>query len=200
MDIYLQTFIWFLIVGSIGGIVVGTLLFFQPETVANWGKVMNKWVSTRRALRSLEIPRNNTDSFVLRYPKAFGIIVLVLSVITFYKLWIAAPLETLWHPTAISVVFGWGIEVFIASLRLFFLIGTAFTAVMGLMILIDTERFKKLSTIANRWISSRLALLPLEKMYYDFDVFVMRKNRFFGAFMVLGSVYTLIALIQLIRQ
>jgi len=200
MNIYLLTFIWFLIVGSISGIVVGTLLFFQPETVANWGKVMNKWISTRKALRSLEIPRNNTDSFVLRYPRAFGTIVFVLSIITFYKLWILAPFDTLWHPTVISKVFGWGIEFMIASLRLFFLIGTAFTAIMGLMILIDIERFKKVSTIANRWISSRLALLPLEKMYYDFDVFVMRRNRFFGAFIVLGSVYTLIALIQLIRQ
>lgn len=200
MNIYLLTWIWFLIIGTIAGVVIGAVLYFQPETISRWSKVMNRWISTRRALRGLEIPRNTTDGYIMRHLKLFGGLVVILSVITFYKLWVAAPLSTLWHPTAISEVFGWGTEIFVASVRLFFLIGSVFAAIVGLIMIVNEEGFRKFSSLSNKWISSRLALLPLEKMYYDFDVFVMQKHRLFGGIIFVGSVFSLIALIRVLMK
>ena len=55
----------------------------------------------------------------------------------------------------------------------------------------DPEKLKTINSALNRWISTRLLLLPLERMNNGFDVYVLQKNRIFGALFVLGASFIL---------
>lgn len=63
---------WFLIVGSVAGVVVGCMLCFSPHALANLEKVANQWISTRRVLRGGDDMRLSLDRLVEAHPSLSG--------------------------------------------------------------------------------------------------------------------------------
>jgi hypothetical protein len=63
---------WFLVIGSIGGVVVGALLSFYPDALATLEKYANRWFSARRGLRGGDDMRLSLDALVEAHPGPSG--------------------------------------------------------------------------------------------------------------------------------
>src|SRR5262245_53002960 len=50
-------FLLFILIGSLGGLVLGAGLLWRTAATLRFIQGMNRWVSTRRATRELEVPR-----------------------------------------------------------------------------------------------------------------------------------------------
>ena len=63
---------WFLFIGSVAGVVVGTLLCFFPDALATLEKYANRWFSPRRGLRGADDMRLTLDRLVEAHPGPSG--------------------------------------------------------------------------------------------------------------------------------
>jgi hypothetical protein len=72
MAIAAGTLKWFLIAGSVTGVLVGYLLCFSPDALAILEKHANRWFSTRRALRGGDDVHPTLDGLVATHPTPSG--------------------------------------------------------------------------------------------------------------------------------
>ena len=63
---------WFLIVGSVSGVVVGIMLCYSPEVLGSFEKYANKWVSSRRIVRGGDEMHPTLDRLVEAHPRKSG--------------------------------------------------------------------------------------------------------------------------------
>jgi len=63
---------WFLIVGSVAGVVVGGMLCFSPDALATLEKFANRWFTARRMLRGGDDMILTLDRLVEAHPKLSG--------------------------------------------------------------------------------------------------------------------------------
>ena len=63
---------WFLLVGSIAGVVIGTMLCFFPDALAVLERHANRWFSARRALQGGDDMRLTLDRLVASHPALSG--------------------------------------------------------------------------------------------------------------------------------
>lgn len=63
---------WFLVVGSVAGVVVGYLLGFSPDALQRLEKHANRWFSARRALRGGDDMNLALDTLVAAHPAPSG--------------------------------------------------------------------------------------------------------------------------------
>ena len=190
-EIAIESFKWFLILGSFVALVIGIILFIRPDVVQRVNKALNKWYSARKKMKPLEIMRD-TDDYFYRNNKILGWILLIGSVICLYVFAFDFRVE-------FSEFYGTEVELFQAlvlqTLKVFFIIFMIIGIPVWILLIFAPERLKTVSHFFNRWISTRLMLLPLEQMHYEFDSFVFKHPRFFGVVFVLGSVLILFSFI-----
>ena len=63
---------WFLIVGSVAGVVVGGMLCFSPDALATLEKFANRWITARRLLRGGDDMILTLDRLVEAHPRLSG--------------------------------------------------------------------------------------------------------------------------------
>lgn len=63
---------WFLVVGSVSGIVIGVMLCYSPRVLGSFEKYANKWISSRQILPSGEQMHLTLDKLVEVYPRQSG--------------------------------------------------------------------------------------------------------------------------------
>lgn len=63
---------WFLIVGSLAGVVIGGMLCFSPDALASLEKYANHWFSARRVLRGGDDMILTLDRLVEAHPRLSG--------------------------------------------------------------------------------------------------------------------------------
>jgi hypothetical protein len=81
VGILLDAIRWFLVVGSLAAVVIGIMLLCFPQA---WRRVearANRWYSTRELERAGDALRPSLDRLVEAFPRASGLVLLVLSVI-----------------------------------------------------------------------------------------------------------------------
>lgn len=67
-----ETMRWFLIVGSVSGVVVGIMLCYSPRVLGSFEKYANKWISPRRLLRGGDQMYPMLDKLVEAHPGKSG--------------------------------------------------------------------------------------------------------------------------------
>jgi hypothetical protein len=67
-----DTLRWFLIVGSVAGVLVGLMLAFSPDALARLEKHANRWFTARTALRGGDDMRLTLDKLVAVHPRPAG--------------------------------------------------------------------------------------------------------------------------------
>lgn len=63
---------------------VGLFLWNRPSLLRGMEEEANKWVSSRRATKVLEIPRDDADRFVMRHAQRAGWLILLASLYLFF--------------------------------------------------------------------------------------------------------------------
>jgi hypothetical protein len=63
---------WFLVVGSVGGVLIGYLLCFSPDALTTLEKYANRWFSPRRGMRGGDDQHLTLDRLVEAHPAPSG--------------------------------------------------------------------------------------------------------------------------------
>lgn len=187
-----QTVFVFLLAGSAFALIVGLMLLFDSRRAFRLGEWLDRWVSTRAAMRPLE-KQHSISRPLYRRHRVFGLLICAGA------LYALALLGTPEGGAAMTKsLSGLGPLRFASwiseSLRIILLTGNAAALLFGLVFIVRPSSLRSLEAWADRSISGRKATKPLEEMRRPADQFARSHPRLVGAIVVVGSLYVLVNL------
>jgi len=202
----MRVFVVVLILGNALALLAGLSLLIVPQRVVKWlGLLTSNPLSMRRVTKRLEVT-HDSERAMLRYPRALGVALLAgggfiliklslfiaaVSVVDgglmlrrlFPNSQLSAPLwQSLWS-TTLAVV----------------LIGAVLAVLIGGLALLRVQTLKKLSSLTNRWVSTRQAAKPVSRPYYGIDQLVGKRPQAWGGVITLLALYTLVMILWFAR-
>jgi hypothetical protein len=193
-----QAFLVSLVIFGVVSLVTGLGLIYSREKTFQLFGVVNRWISTRHILKSVEVPRE-TDVIAHKYRHWIGSAFVGLGVISIIGL--VAKIDV----SAISSVFGESaarpaIAWLVESARWFLIVGSAFGIVVGAMLLFYPNAEGVLEKYTNRWISSRRIARGWDDMNMTLDKLVEAHPRPSGWVIAFASVAIVVSgLVMLVR-
>jgi hypothetical protein len=181
----------FFIVGSIGAFVVGLILIFRPDSLAQFNDISNSWYSERKSTKPLDIMRDS-DRVFMRNHQITGWIMLVASLVGLYLLVTRIPHDPFDQVKGMDEQVQLVANVVVDVAKWFFIVFTAAGLPIWILMIFKPATLERVSNFFNRWISTRNMMRPLEEMDHRVDSFVLKYHVIFGAFFALGGVVILI--------
>lgn len=187
----LQSFVIFLVIGSLAGMVVGVLLLFRPEELQRMGHKLNRWISTRHLDQSME-RSINLDPWFYRYRRVGGTLIFLGAVYILYYFTVSME-----RAGAVGNLSGYFklpsalIGGLLDALVLSSILGALCAALVGLFLILRPSMLRDFERVANQWVSLRRAMKPVEIRREGMDEYVFRRARQAGILLVLGSFYVL---------
>lgn len=183
--------------GAALGAAVGILLLVDSERVMRWNSVLNKWYSTRQAMRALDRPIDVKRAFY-RWHRVLGVLVFAASLYTLDVLVFG------FHTSAlVRALRGTGSPALLAlildSVRLFLIAGNVAALLAAAVLVFRPSLLKGLEGWGDRQYSGRVATKPLDIMRYQPDDFTRTRPKLVGGLLVLGSLYVLVTLGVMVR-
>lgn len=186
-----------LLAGAVLGLVIGLLLVFDSARVMRWNATLNRWYSTRQAMRKLDQPVE-VKRVVYRWHRLVGIVVLGGAFYTldalifgFNTTQLVRSFRGLGNPAILSVV--------VEAVRIFLIVGNVAALAAAAVLVFRPSLLKGLEAWADRYYTARESTEVLDVMRYQPDQFVQARPRLVGALLTLGSLYTLAGLGLLLR-
>lgn len=183
--------------GAVLGVVVGVLLLWDSERVMRWNYVLNKWYSTRQAMRALDRPIDLKRPFY-RWHRVLGALVFAASLYTldvlvfgFHTSALVRALRGTADPALLALI--------LDTVRLFLIAGNIAALVAAAVLVFRPSLLKGVEVWGDRQYSGRVATKPLDIMRYQPDDFTRSRPKLVGGMLVVGSLYVLITLGVLIR-
>ncbi len=187
-----QSIVIFILVGSAFALVAGLMLLLDSKRALRIAERMDRWVSTRAALRPLE-EQHSIARPLYRMHRLVGMLICAGALYALLVLGlpgggsaISKSLDTL-GPAGFSA---WVSE----SLHLILLVGNVAAFVFGVVFIVRPSALKRVEAWADRRVSGRKATKPLEEMRRPADDFLRGHPRVVGGLVVLGSLYVLVNL------
>jgi hypothetical protein len=161
------------------------LLVVAPLRALHFNAAANRWVSLRRAMRPLEIPRQ-IDPHFYRHHQHYGALMLLGSAYTVYAVaffdlssgatqffldWGHAPPVAAWLGEAVTIF------LFVNSIGGF---------ICGNLIFHRPSLLKPIEAHANRWVSTRRLLSALDRDYYPADSLLIAYPRQIGLLLLIA--------------
>ena len=187
----LRSAVIFLMLGSLAGLVVGSLLIWNPHRLRKIGNMLNRWISTRHLDQTLD-RSIDIDPWFYRHHRVSAGLILLASIYILYAFTIG--LDRASAITGLSRHFPLPsglIGGLLDALVLSALLGALFAAFISLFLLLRPSMLRDFEQGANRWVSLRRGLKPLEIQREGMDEYAFKYNRQAGILLVLGSLYTL---------
>jgi hypothetical protein len=172
--------------GSVLGIAVGLGLLLRSAATLRFLGTMNRWVSTRRILKPLEIPRN-VGSATARKPRWNGLVLVLAGAYVSIVLWHvdgAKLASAMTHGARYAV----STEILLKAMRWFMVVGGLTAMAVGVMLLFFPRAYLAVEARANRWYSTRQALTGGDSMHLTLDRWVEAYPRLAGALIACLSV------------
>ncbi|MCF7801573.1 MAG: hypothetical protein K9N34_06100 [Candidatus Marinimicrobia bacterium] len=184
-EVLLQASILILMIGMALAIGVGLILMVKPALISQWNRKLNKWYSTRRAFRFLEVV-HDTDPWFFKNHRIYGWLMLVVSlVLLYFMFFVSAPPETydslrtpLNHDQYLTLQF----------VYYFLLVVICISVPVWLLLIFAPHQLERIMPSMNQWISTRAMLRPVDEVNSRYDDFVLRHPRIFGTLFILGGV------------
>lgn len=196
----LQSFVIFLIVGSLAGMFVGVLLLLRPQSVYRLNERLNRWVSTRHLDQSLE-RSVNLDPWFYRYSRPGGALILLGAayVLYYFTAILDRPvvIDGLVHSFKLHPVLIGGL---LDAVALGSILGALCAALVGLFLLLRPSMLRDFEQMTNQWISLRRAMKPVEVRRAGVDEYVFRHGQRVAILLILGSLYVLVLLLTWIGR
>lgn len=178
--------------GAALGVVIGALLLIDSERVMRWNYLLNRWYSTRQAMRALERPIDVKRPFY-RWHRVVGVLVFAASLFTldvlvfgFQTSALVRALRGMAEPAALALV--------LDSVRLFLIVGNVAALLAAAVLVFRPSLLKGLEVWGDRHYSGRTSTKALDIMRYQPDDFVRARPRLVGGLLVLGSIYVLLTM------
>lgn len=193
-SIVARSFTLFLMLGGLAGMLTGLLLILRPDWLECVGKVLNRWISTRRMDRKLE-STVRLDPWFYRHRQGASALTLLGAVyVLFYFIAqfdktdaLAGLMQRLGNHPAL-------LEWLLDAVVLASLIGAMFAAFVSLFLMFRPSQLREFEQAANQWLSLRRALKPLEMPRSGLDEYVLHNARWVGVLLILGGLYAVLGL------
>ncbi len=190
-DIALQTVLIALFLGSLFSLAVGVSLMLGNRWVFRLNDYMKRWVSTREAMRPMDVQRS-IEAHVYRCHWAIGLaIALGAAFVLYFELFNfnAKAVASLFQPRGLVwieslVQMGWWIG----------LVGTVAGLIVGMLLMAKPALLRAADSWANRNYSGRRATKPLEAMNFSPDQWIAASPKLSGGIIAVGSVYAAVVL------
>ena len=187
-DILQQSFLRFLWLGSIAGILLGAGILFRPQQVMELNQRCSRWVSSDKLKSLLARPRR-IERFFYRHNRLFGLGVLLGAIYVLYEVLIGSSNQKV-VTVLIPRDYWWLSDAVIGIL----LIGSVTAALAGAIILVRPSLLRDLEQSVNRWVCTETLINPLNTMHYSAEKSLLSHHRLAGVVILLGSMYTLVLL------
>ncbi|MGQ0651577.1 MAG: hypothetical protein ACT4P4_04785 [Betaproteobacteria bacterium] len=192
LNIVWQTFLWVALFGGLLGLAMGLLLLLRPQTAFRISEVMNRWISTRQAMRPLDNPIS-VERAIYRSHRLIGLLLLAGALFTLYVL-----LVRLQGPELVWIMrrfFGAPVALWLAnSVRAFFVVVNVAAALIALAMIVRPSALKGLEAWANRQYSGRRAMRAWEIPRQGIDPLVQAHPRLMGAVLLVAGLFIVITL------
>jgi uncharacterized protein HemY len=183
--------LWVFIVVSLVGVALGVGLIFASHRTLRFLSTMNRWVSLRSSLKSMEMP-HDIGKAVYGHGRWFGAGFVVAGAFAAFvllaRIEVAAVVPAL-GSNAPPVILDWIVE----SLRWILIAGGALAVIVGLMLVFSTDAVRALEARMNRWTSTRQLGKGADTMHLALDRWVGTYPRAAGGMLALGAAIVLIA-------
>lgn len=155
-----------LLAGGIAGVVLGCALAFRSAGTLQFIERMNAWISTRQALRPLEMPRSLEPAPGPggRRP-GLGTFLVIGGAVAVYFLLVRLDFSRSPYVPGINVMRWFLTGLALETTKWVLIAGSAFAVLVGLLMLAAPERLAAFEARANQWYSSRRLLVADEKMH-----------------------------------
>jgi len=164
-QILLTVLLAFLLAGSLLGIGVGAGLLLRNQRAAAFLQMMNHWVSTRRVLKPVELPRELGAGHAGRGLGALlvlagGYSLTVLAAVPLSRVALALRVDGAASPLAM---------VAIETAKWLLVAGCAVSVATGVLLLFFPKAWRSIEMLANRWYSSRQLTSSGDEMHVPLD-------------------------------
>jgi len=189
----------FLLVGSVAAAVLGVALLLRSAAALRFIAHMNRWVSTRRALKPLEIPRTIETLAAARSRPWLGALVVIGATAALYLLLTRMDALGSRSAGAPELKRRGKNTLPLLTLKRFLVAGSAFAIVAGVMLVAFPRGWRALEERMNRWYSTR-RLLPAgsDDMRMPLEALVEAHPRAAGALITVASLIVALAMAGLL--
>lgn len=170
--VVVPTLVIFLLLGGVASTVMGFALVFRTDKALVFMRSMNRWVSTRRALKEAEIPRT-VGSGSRKSRLLLAAFLLLGGVFALYVLLVRIEIPR------IALILGvnlrrWLITgIALQTMKWFLVVGSVLAVVVAVLILFFPGRLTALEARLNKWHSTRHILPPAgESMRFPLEAVV----------------------------
>ncbi|NOR51575.1 MAG: hypothetical protein GQ470_03050 [Gammaproteobacteria bacterium] len=196
MEITIESGVAILIIFSIIAFGVGVMLFFAPQKLEHFRNVSDRWVTPRKRLKPLDIPRDG-DTFLYRNYRWVGSIAMVLPILTIYLLLYSVADQLPHSSVSIQKHYLFWQWLFESSI-MFLWVSSIFSLIIGVAIFFRPSSLKGFEDVCNRWLSTRQALRRFDRSYSKLDELMMQRARWTAIFLILGSIYVLVMMLTFV--
>ncbi|MFA6013724.1 MAG: hypothetical protein WC742_01555 [Gallionellaceae bacterium] len=191
-NILLHSLLNFLMLGSVIGLIAGGILIFRPHWLNYANVISGSWISTRKLNHSIE-RSIEFDRWFYQHRQFTGTIILIGAVylLYFFGIQFDKPAVIIGLSRQFQVPTAY-IDLLIDPLVLIALMGATFALLVSLFVLFRPSQIREFERIANKWISMRKTLKPLEISRKGVDEFAMRHSQKVGIILIMGSLYSLV--------
>jgi hypothetical protein len=175
---------------GVAGLVVGIGLIVSSPAMFRFFSVMNRWISLRRPLKPLEVPRD-LDPVVGRNRVVLGVLLTVGALVSLYGLLVRIDSQAL--ATALRFDLPGAYVVWLVdSLRWFLIVGSVLALAVGVLLLVSPRTLAPVLSTADYWYSTRQAAAGAEKMNLALDNWVRDHPRAAGWVIVAGALVVVV--------
>lgn len=189
IDLVHQTFLLFLLGGCVVGIVAGLAMLINPDGVLRLNQYLSKWYSTERLSDALDKQRK-VEREIYRHHRLAGALIVVGAIYTLYILNFAfsrqATAVILSDRDNFSLV-----EWLLDALVLAFNVGCLTALVVGVILMMRPSFLKGSESRLNRWVNTEKSMHTLDVMRHGLDHFIASHLRITGALVIVGSIYVI---------
>jgi hypothetical protein len=196
--VVIPTLVIFLLLGGVGGVLLGAALVWRTTAALRFMAQMNRWVSTRRALRVLETPRTlqAVTPRVRRWLGAFLVFGGAFSVA-----FLLARLDVLQRGSyAPGINLGrWLFSgIMVHTTKWVLVTGSAFAFAVGVLMVFFPARLAAFEARMDRWYSSRRVLDAGETMHTPLEPRVEAHPRAAGSIIAVACLLVAVAMAGLL--
>ncbi|HSU63419.1 MAG TPA: hypothetical protein VLJ12_06050 [Burkholderiales bacterium] len=182
-----------LLAGGLAGFVFGCALALRSGPTLQFIARMNRWVSTREALRSLEEPHQIDPAPESPYRRVLGVLFIVSGALTIYFL-----LTRLQVTQLIDAKRRLGLAIALDATKAVFLAGGAFALVIGALMVFWPRALTAMEGRLNHWYSARRLAAAEDRMLTPLEPHVEAHPREAGWIIASASLAIALAMLWLL--
>lgn len=168
--VVVQAMIVLFLIVAVSGLGVGIGLILSSQKTSQLFHRLNRWFSTRHALKAVEVPRE-TDRVAHKYQRWLAGGFVLGGLIAIFGLVAAVDVVALSKIVAEKRAAAF-VAVILDCVRWFLIVGSAAGVVVGAMLLFYPDAEIKLEAFTNRWVSSRRVVRSWDDMHLTLDLLV----------------------------